>query len=343
VSELIRVALLGYGLAGSVFHAPLVSADPRYALRAIVTGNEERAAAAADRYPHAEIVADADAVFDRAAEFDLVIVAAPTPLHAELAGRAIEHGLSAVVDKPLAVHVDDAERLIAEAESAGVLLLPFQNRRWDGDFLTVARLIDEGAFGAVNRFESRFEWLNPRARPAWKSGTTGPDGGGVAYDLGAHLVDQAIRLFGPVRSFYGELDSRRTGAVNDDDSFIALTHESGVRSHLAMSSLVAQRGFRFRVLGSDSAFTKWGLDPQESQLAARMSPLDDAFGREPDALRGRLGRDDDYRLVPTDRGRYPEFYAGLAAAIQGNGSVPVDPRDALQTLRIIEELHSRAS
>jgi predicted dehydrogenase len=249
--------------------------------------------------------------------------------------------LATVVDKPLAVRAADAERLIALAQRRGTALTVFQNRRWDGDFLTVRRLVDAGELGDIRRFESRFEWLSARPRPAWKSGTSGPDGGGVAYDLGAHLIDQAIQLFGPVADVYGELDSHRPGAVNDDDSFIALTHASGVRSHLAMSSLVAQRGFRFRILGANSAYSKWGLDPQESQLASGMSPRDPRFGAEPAQAYGRLGPDGQAVPVPTERGRYPHFYVQLAAALRDGGPLPVDPRDVIAAIRIIEGLHSR--
>jgi scyllo-inositol 2-dehydrogenase (NADP+) len=340
VSDPIRAAIIGYGLAGRVFHAPLISADPAYELAGIVTANPERSAAAAARYPGARILSTVDELL-AADGFDLVVVGAPTPDHAAIATRTLERGLATVVDKPLAVRSADATRLIELAERTGAPLTVFQNRRWDGDFRTVRKLVREGAFGDVWRFESRFEWHSARPRPPWKQETRGADGGGVAYDLGAHLVDQAVQLFGPVASYYGELDRHRPGAVNDDDSFIALTHTSGVRSHLAMSSLVAQRGFRFRVLGSASAYTKWGLDPQESQLAAGMSPLDEGFGAEPPEAWGKLGRDADAEPVPTERGGYREFYSRLAAALRGDGELPVDPRDALVAIGIVESLHAR--
>ncbi|MBF8190364.1 Gfo/Idh/MocA family oxidoreductase [Nonomuraea sp. K274] len=334
---MIRVAIIGYGLAGRVFHGPLLGADPSYSVRGIVTANPERAAAAASRHPDARILSGPGQVLS--GDFDLAVVAAPTPSHVELATLTVGAGLPTVVDKPLAVRAADAEALITLAERGGVPLTVFQNRRWDGDFLTVRRLVTEGLLGDVWRFESRFEWLSARPRPAWKIGTAGRDGGGVAYDLGAHLVDQAIQLFGPVKEVYGELDRHRENAVNDDDSFIALTHESGVRSHLGMSSLVAQRGFRFRVLGSASAYGKWGLDPQESQLASGMSPLDDGFGVEPARAHGILGRDGEGSPLPTERGAYRAFYARLAEALTGGGPVPVDPRDALAAIRVIEDLH----
>ncbi|QAY74940.1 oxidoreductase [Agromyces protaetiae] len=336
-----RVGVIGFGLAGRVFHGPLIAAEAGLELAAIVTGDAERAADARRRHPKAEIVSDVSELFSRD-DLDLVVVAAPTPRHLELAERSIEAGFATVVDKPLAVRAADAERLVASAEERGVPLTVFQNRRWDGDFLTVKKLIDDGALGDVWRFESRFEWISSRPRPEWKSGTPGAEGGGVAYDLGAHLIDQAIRLFGPVADVYGELDVRREGGVNDDDAFIALTHASGVRSHLAMASLVAQRGFRFRVLGSASAYTKWGLDPQEAQLAGGLSPLDAAYGVTDEGGDGLLGRDGETSVVPTERGGYREFYRRVAAALEGDGLMPVDPRDAIEPIRIIEALQARA-
>jgi predicted dehydrogenase len=341
VTQRIRTAVVGYGLAGQVFHAPLISADPAYELTAIVTADPERSAAAAARYPSTRIVPSLDALLADATGYDLVVVGSPTPTHVAVAERTLDLGLATVVDKPMAVRVADAERLVALAARADVALTVFQNRRWDGDFLTVRKLLREGALGEVWRFESRFEWHSTRARPQWKSGTPGAEGGGVAYDIGAHLVDQALRLFGPVTDFYGELDTRRPGAVNDDDSFIALTHESGVRSHLSMCSLVAQRGFRFRVLGSESAYTVWGLDGQEAQLKAGLSPRDPEYGVADPGSYGRVGRDGALTPVPTERGAYGDFYARLAVALAGNGPLPVDASDVLEPIRILEALQLR--
>lgn len=335
----LRAAIIGFGLAGRVFHAPLITAEPAIDLTTIVTSNADRASQIRQDYPNVRIIGTVDELIGHASEIDLVVIAASTPQHLPLATRTINAGIPTVVDKPLAVHFADGKQLCALAEAAGVPLTVFHNRRWDGDFLTVKRLIDEGRLGEVHRFESRFEWISSRPRPQWKSETTGRDGGGVGYDLGSHLIDQAVQLFGPVAEVHGELDSRRPHAVNDDDSFIALHHENGVRSHLAMSSLVAQRGFRFRVLGSKAAYTKWGLDIQENQLAAGMSPLAAEFGVDGLSAHGLFGMDGSAQQLPTERGAYPEFYRQLAAALRGEGAVPVDARDALVGIELLEKLH----
>lgn len=334
-----RVGVIGYGLAGRVFHAPLVEAEEQLQLAAVVTSDSIRAAAVHQRYPSVEVVTSVHELLDR--QIDLAIVAAPTPQHTSLTRELLTAGVPTVVDKPLAIRADDAEQLIDLAERRGAPLTVFQNRRWDGDFLTVKSLLEQQAVGKVSRFESRFEWISVRPRPEWKSRTSGTDGGGVAWDLGAHLVDQAIGLFGAVDDVYGELDVRRAGGANDDDAFIALHHRSGVRSHLGMSSTVAQRGFRFRVLGSDAAYTKWGLDVQEAQLGDGVTPADPGYGVEPQAAWGRLGRDADSRAIPTLHGAYPEFYRAVAASVISGTPMPVDPHSVLETLRIIESLHAR--
>ena len=269
-----------------------------------------------------------------------MVIASPTPGHVPLADAAIDAGVSLVIEKPFAVTRADGERLIDRAARAGVVLTVFQNRRWDGDFLTVQNLVSRGELGTVTRFESRFEWLNPRPRPAWKTETSGTEGGGVAYDLGSHLVDQALALFGPVVESYGKFEAQpRDGKRRR--RFVALRHASGVISHLWMSSLVAQRGPRFRVLSAGSAFVTWGLDPQESQLANGMSASDPRFGVY--EAEGRLGTDAEPVSVGIKPGQYREFYARLAAALRHGGPVPVDPREALEAIGIIESLHASSA
>ncbi len=333
----LRVGLIGYGVAGRVFHAPLLGADPDFSLDVIVTADPARAAAAAAAHPSARVVPAAADLFGDT-ELDLVVVASPTPTHFDLARSALRAGLGVVVDKPFAVTSAEGEELLAVAGAAGLPLQVFQNRRWDGDFRTVQRLLADGDLGAVHRFESRFEWWKPTVGTSWKDTAAGTDGAGMAYDLGSHLVDQAITLFGPVSDSWAELDVRRPGAVNDDDSFIALQHAGGVRSHLWMSSLTAVPGPRFRVFGSAGTFTKHGLDPQEDMLAAGISPTDPAYGREPVDRWGLLGTGRSTRTVPTQPGTYPAFYRQLADALLRSGRLPVDSRQPLDVLRILEKL-----
>lgn len=337
----IRTAVVGYGLSGSVFHAPLIAADQRYSLDVIATSDAGRQGAAMERYPGIKTVPDGDAVLALAADLDLVVLGTPPATHFPLAKAALEAGLDVVVDKPFAVSSAEGQELIALAEGLGRVLTVFHNRRWDGDFLTVRKLLAGHALGDVTRFESSFERWSPEISKAWKATATAADGGGVLFDLGSHLIDQALLLFGPATVIHAELLARRPDEKADDDAFLVLRHESGVLSHLSMNMLCPQQGPRFRLLGSSGGFTKNGVDPQEPYIVAGGSPLDAEYGVESPEWAGLLGRDGHLDALPTERGAYPEFYRILAAKIDDGGTasalaLPVDPEDAVEVLKIIE-------
>jgi scyllo-inositol 2-dehydrogenase (NADP+) len=332
-----RVALIGYGIGGAVFHAPLVAATPGLDLAAVVTRDPERQAAVRARYPDCEVVDSADRLWAAADRFDLAVVATPNDAHVPLALAAIRAGLAVVVDKPLAITAADGEGLVAAARDADVPLTVFHNRRFDGDLLTIRRLLADGTLGTVHRFESRFERWRPHPRPrAWREAEPAASGGGLLLDLGSHLVDQAVLLFGWPLHVYAEVDVRRDGVRGDDDVFVALEHPDGVRSHLWASAVAAQLGPRFRVLGAQAAYVKHGLDGQEEALRAGATPDDPGFGVEPPATYGHLHGDDEARAVPTEPGDYRRFYVELAAALRGRGPLPVDASDAVDVLRVLE-------
>lgn len=291
----LRVALAGHGLAGAVFHQPLIEAVDGLALAGIYT----RSRGGLD-----ELLARAD----------VLVVATPNASHVELAQAGLERGLHVVVDKPLAPTAATARSLVHDR------LTVFQNRRWDGDFLTVRRLVASGELGRITRFESRFERFRPEVnRHAWRE-TVVEEGGGVLLDLGTHLVDQAILLFGPPVRVYREVDARRDRALVDDDAFVALEHAGGERSHLWMSAVAPEPGPRFRVQGLAGGFVCEGLDPQEAQLRDGMRPGDPGFGERPG-------------LEP---GRYVDFYAAVRDWVRGQAPRPVDPADAVRVLEVLE-------
>lgn len=335
--EDLRVGLIGYGLAGAVFHAPMIDATPGLRIATIVTANSARAAAARARYPAVDVAPSADALWANPRAFDLIVVAAPNRAHEPLASAAIAAGLPVVVDKPLVPSSDAAGRLAAAARDAGVPVIPFHNRRWDGDFLTLRRLLAEGAIGDVLRFESRFERWLPKPRPgARRDSAAAEDAGGVLFDLGAHLIDQALALFGRVLAVYAEVERRRPGPGADDDTFVALTHASGVRSHLWASHMAAAAGPRLRVLGTRAAYVKHGLDVQASQLQAGGRPGEPRFGRDPGDAWGELRTGDGSRSVQTERGDYVAFYRAVRATVHDGAPPPVSLDDAIAGLRIIE-------
>jgi predicted dehydrogenase len=339
----IRVGLVGYGLAGAVFHAPLIVSTPGLHLTVIVTSNPERQQQARSTYPAAQILDTADRLWDNPSLVDLVVVASPNRHHAPQARAALRSGLAVVVEKPFAVTTGEGRQVLEEARARELLITAFHNRRWDGDFLTVRRLIGEGELGRVLRFESRFERWRPIPKVGWRERGTPEDAGGLLYDLGSHLVDQALVLFGPVTHVYAEMDRRRPGVEVDDDTFVALSHASGVRSHLWMTTVAAQAGPRFRVLGSRAAFTKYGLDVQEDALRRGQRPDEPGWGEEPPDLWGRAGAGNELRTVPTEPGAYPEFYRRLLAALRDGAPPPVEPEDALSGLEILEAARRSAS
>jgi len=343
----IRTAVAGFGLSGSVFHAPLLAADPAFSVAVISTSDAGRQSAAAARYPDARIVDTQADILGLAGELDLLVLGTPPATHYPLAKAALEAGLDVVVDKPFAVRSAEGEELIRLAARLGRVLTVFQNRRWDGDYLTVRGLLERGVLGTVTRFESRFERWSPDVAKAWKAAATADDGGGVLFDLGTHLLDQAVQLFGPATVTHAELEARRPGEKADDDVFLALRHESGVTSHLWMNMLCAQQGPRFRLLGTGGGFTKHGVDPQEPFIVAGGSPLDPDYGVEDRDWAGLLGRDGHLDRLPTERGAYPDFYRILADKINDGGAasalpVPVDPAGPVEVLRLIEQARALA-
>ena len=310
---------------------------PGLELASVVTSNPERAAEARAAHPGAEVLPSADELFAAGGEHDLVVVAAPNRAHFPLALRAIEAGLHVVVDKPLAVNVEQGERLAEAAASRAVVASVFHNRRWDGDFLTLRRLVDEGALGDLLRLESRFDRWRPQVDTGkWREGGGPEDAGGVLFDLGPHLIDQALELLGPARSVYGEVRALRPGAQVDDDFFVALEHESGVRSQLWGTMLAAQPGPRLRALGTKAAYVKHGLDVQEDALRSGASPRDPGFGEEPASAWGLLGTEEEAQPVPTERGRYVEFYERMERAIRAGDGPPVPLSAGIETLRVVE-------
>ncbi|PYC69156.1 oxidoreductase [Streptomyces tateyamensis] len=341
-SQQLNVGLIGYGLAGSVFHAPLIATTAGLRLAAVVTGHPERQAQARREHPDTTVLADPQELWAAAPQLDLVVVASPNRSHLPLATAALTAGLPVVVDKPLTATAAEGEQLVRQAQERGLLLSVFQNRRWDGDFRTVQELVRSGRLGTVHRFESRFERWRPELKGGWRESGDPAEVGGLLYDLGAHLVDQALTLFGPAVRVYAELDARRAGAQSDDDSFVALSHADGTRSHLWMSATAGELGPRFRVLGSTGAYVCHGLDGQEDALRTGRTPADPDWGITAREHWGSLHSGDAEQPVATLPGAYQEYYAGIAAALRGRGPAPVDPREAVAALRVLEAAQQSA-
>ena len=332
-----RVAVIGFGLGGRVFHAPLIAATDGMRVAAIVTSDPGRQEQARERYPDARVLVSADELWTSPEQTDLVVITTPNRFHGPLALAALDAGIAVVIDKPFAPTSEEAESVVAAAKDRGLLLSIFQNRRWDGDFLTVQRLLADGALGRALRFESRFErWVPERRAGAWRELGAPEDAGGLLFDLGSHLIDQAMVLFGPPTHVYAERDRRRDGAEVDDDTFVALTHRNGERSHLWASAVARIGGPRLRLLGTEGAYEKYGLDHQEPVLAAGGRPTGEGWGREPESSWGTLATADGEQRVETEPGAYQTYYAAIVQALETGALPPVDPADSVLGLKVIE-------
>ncbi|MFN8122211.1 MAG: Gfo/Idh/MocA family oxidoreductase [Thermoleophilia bacterium] len=337
-----RVILAGYGLAGEIFHAPFIAAQPGLELATIVTRDPQRAANARAAYPGVRIAEDAEAAMPG---HDLLVVATVNRVHRSLAAAGLDAGLHVVVDKPVAVTAADAADLEQLARRRGRLLIPFHNRRWDAEFLTLRRLLQDGTLGDPVRIESRFCRWRPDPKPhVWRESADPADGGGLLLDLGTHLVDQCVALLGAPERVYGEVTRRRPGAGPDDDVFIALGYPGGATAHVWASAFAADAGPRLRVLGTRAAYVNPHLDGQEDALRAGVRPGDGRpWGVEPESRWGEVVAGDERRPVPSEPGDWPAFYAGVAAAVRDGAPPPVDAADAVTVLRVLEAARSSAA
>ncbi|QRK04024.1 oxidoreductase [Archangium violaceum] len=324
-SSPIRTGLMGYGLSGSRFHAQLLAAEPAFTLSAVAT---RRAEDVARDWPGVRVLSPEELLADPS--LDLLIITAPNDTHASLAERALLAGKHVVVEKPFTVDPAEALRLDALARERGRCLTVFHNRRWDGDFLTVRQLLEQGRLGRLYSFESHFDRFRPQVKARWKEDDV--PGGGTLWDLGSHLVDQALLLFGLPESITADLGRQRQGA-RATDWFHLLLRYGELRVILHSGSVVHEPWPRFVLQGEADAWCKYGLDPQEEQLGTGLRPGQAGWGVEPAERYGRLSRGGS---VPTLPGCYERFYRQLAAAIAGEGPVPVTAESAAQVIRVLE-------
>lgn len=329
----IRVGLVGYGLAGSVFHAPLIESVEGLSLAAIVTSQAEKVKR---DYPDVGVVPAFEELLGRD-DIGLVVIASPNVTHHDFARRALEAGKHVVVDKPFVIHAAEADDLIELARRREVVLSVFQNRRWDNDFLTVRHLLESGLLGEVTTYECHYDRFRPEVQKRWREEPL--PGSGSLYDLGAHLVDQALVLFGTPESVWGDVRAQRPGAQVDDYFHLVLGYGRR-RVILHAGSLVRETPPRFQLHGNKGSFIKYGLDPQEDQLKAGMRPGDAGWGEDEAALYGDLTIDIGDLVVKgkitTLGGHYEAYYQGMVEAITRGSPAPVAPGDARNTIRVIE-------
>ncbi len=322
----IGVGLIGYGLGGRAFHAPFVRATPGMDLRAVVS--RDAAKVQAD-LPGMRVVSSVEALLIEPG-VDLVVVSSPDALHAEHALAAIAAGKHVLVDKPFATSLAYARAIAAAGDAAGRVVCAFHNRRWDADFLTLRRLIADGSLGEVATLESRFDRWRPEAAAVWKEARPG----GAWFDLGPHLVDQALQLFGRPIAITADIAALRKGAPAPD-YFNATLRYPSMRVTLHSSKLAAAHGRRFVVHGTRGSWEKHGLDVQEEAALAGRLPGSDGWGVDP--LPGMLTIGGEAAVaVPNEAGDYGRLWVALAAAVRGEGAVPVPAEQAIEVMEVLE-------
>lgn len=316
------------GLAGSIFHAPFIRLVDGLNLVAVARTSGERDA----RYPDVQFVRSVDELLN-IDSIRLIVVATPNDSHYTIARQCLLAGRDVVVDKPFTPTLKEAEELVKLARIQGRLLTVFQNRRWDGDFQTVRQLISSGALGTLLTFESHFDRFRPKLRASWQERPV--PGMGLLYDLGPHLIDQALQLFGSPEQVFADLRKEREGTPIED-AFDLIFYYPKMRVLLRASPMTIAPGPRFWICGSNATFTKYGLDPQEQAMVRGGDPAQPGWGTEPEDWWGTLTTESETKRVPTIAGNYRAFYENVRAAMLGKAAIAVTPQQAIDVMRGIE-------
>ncbi|WP_028534716.1 oxidoreductase [Paludibacterium yongneupense] len=334
----LHAGLIGYGYAGRTLHAPLLAHTPGIRLAAIHTSKGELAHA---DWPQATVYDEAEALFADAG-IELIVIATPNDSHYPLARQALLAGKHVVVDKPFTVTLDEARELAELARARGLLLSVFHNRRWDSDFLTLKSLIEQDVVGRVVQFESHFDRFRPQVVKRWREQAGA--GAGLWFDLGPHLVDQALQLFGAPAAVFGDMAGLREGAQTTDYFHVLLRYPDK-RIILHGATLVSGGAARYALHGTRGSYTKYGLDTQEADLKRGGRPGDEGWGCDPrpGTLFTQHDGEEQARPHPNLAGDYRDYYQAVHTAIEGNAPNPVTPQEAIEVMAVIELAIASAS
>ncbi len=326
-----RAALIGYGMAGRTIHGRLLR-EAGWQVSVVLVNNEERREQATSDWPGVTLVRTLDELVAVRDQLDVVVIASPTAMHKEHVDAMLVAGIPTVVDKPLGISAAQCQEMVDLADQTGTPLTVFQNRRWDTEQLTLRALLEQGVLGNVHTFERRWERWRPVGRARWKE--TDTIGGGLLLDLGAHLVDSSVQLFGPVTRVFAQARAMTTAAI--DDVFITLEHEGDngvIFSRLNAGSIVGAPGPRTRVLGDGGSYVVTTFEQETTPF----SYMDTEMARHIDGPHeGWLAHGDKVAPVPAAPGGHADFYRAVARWLAGAEGAPVDPRDAVYTAKILD-------
>ena len=329
LSKKIKTAIIGYGFSAKTFHIPFITKLDEFELVAVSTSQKEQLH---NDFPEVVHFDDAQALCSES-DAELVIITAPNDVHYSLAKLALENNKHVVLEKPFVTKVEDGKALIALAQKHNKVLSVYQNRRWDGDFLTIKKMLDEGQFGELKHFESHFDRFRPNVRERWREQAA--DGGGILYDLGPHLIDQALALFGLPEKISAQCEIMRPGS-NNFDYINVILHYPNHQAVLHADLFGAGPNRRFTIKGSAGSYEKVGLDPQEQRLIASADPSQADWADESPEQYGLFYTSEGSSPVTTERGGYQNYFAELAQSINNGTEAPVSAIDALWNIKLIE-------
>ena len=325
----IKTAVVGYGFSAKTFHIPFIVSLEEFELAAISTSKAEEVN---NDWPQAEHYSSADELLEKS-DAELVIITAPNDVHFDLAKKALENNKHVIIEKPFVTDVAQGEALIQLAKQNNLELSVYHNRRWDGDFLTVKKMVEEGKFGDVKHFESHFDRFRPQVRQRWREQAA--VGGGILFDLGSHLIDQAITLFGIPDAITAQCEVMREGS-NNVDYFHVILHYPNSLAILHGDLFSAGPNKRFTVKGTKGSFDKYGLDPQEERLIAGTKPVSEPWSQEAPEQHGIFYTLGESENVQSELGGYQHYFVGMAQAIRSGMAAPVSAEDALWNIKLIE-------
>ena len=333
----LKIALIGFGFVGRVFHANMIDQTEGLELSAVVTHNERATAQVHQLYPRARVYDSNENFFKDIDRYDAVSIGTPDDTHLEFATRVMQAGKPVVVDKPVAGSSQEANRILEVAQATGTPAAAFQNRRYDAEILTASKYLKELDLGRIIRVESRYGSFRPSVEAGWREQKKRDQPRGALFDLGAHILDQVVQLFGPVTSIYGEVSTQREGAVVPDDFFIAATHQQGIISHIVGGLVQSTRQPRLTIQGTLGSLQINDQDPEEDQLKAGMRIDDPHFGVMSDPTACYIDREGEEHILPAVRGWQPAFYEGWRDFLQGKADNPVPLADSVHVLELLDQ------
>ncbi|MFT7053062.1 MAG: scyllo-inositol 2-dehydrogenase (NADP+) [Psychromonas sp.] len=328
-TSVIKTAIVGYGFSAKTFHLPFIESLPEFEVSAISSSQID---AVKQDWPNAAHYLTAEEMLQKS-DAQLVIITAPNDVHFSLAKLALENNKHVILEKPFVTKVADGQTLIALAKEKGLILSVYHNRRWDGDFITIKKLIAENTLGNIKHFESHFDRFRPILRQRWRENTL--DGGGILFDLGPHLIDQTLQLFGLPDAITAQCKMMREGATNVDYFNLTL-HYPDKLAILSASLFCAGPNLRFNIQGDQANYVKWGMDPQEQRLKAGDLPNTADWSKENEDQYGHLYFEDSAQVAKTELGSYQSFFEQMAEAINNGANPPVSAEDALWNIKLIE-------